>query len=80
MDPLFYFHHLQLAMWQSCDIVVKIGVVLDLLLLREDPVEPFHGDFVCVCVCVCLSLSLSLLFLILRVAFFCLIWEYLFVN
>ena len=52
MDPLFYFHHLQLAMWQSCDIVVKIGVVLDLLLLREDPVEPFHGDFV--------SLSLSL--------------------
>ena len=70
IDQLFYFHHLQLAMWQSRDIVVKIGVVLDLLLLREDPMEPFRGDFV----------SLSLLFLILRVAFFCLIWEYLFVN
>ena len=55
-------------MWQSYGIVVKIGVVLDVFLLREDPMEPFRGDFV------------SLLFIILRVAFFCLIWEYLFVN
>ena len=55
-------------MWQSYGIFVKIGVVLDVFLLREDPVEPFRGDFV------------SLLFIILRVAFFCLIWEYLFVN
>ena len=46
MDQLFYFHHLQLAIWQNCDIVVKIGVVLDLLLLRENPMEPFRGDFV----------------------------------
>ena len=55
-------------MWQNYGIVVKIGVVLDVFLLREDPMEPFRGDFV------------SLLFIILRVAFFCLIWEYLFVN
>ena len=33
-------------MWQNYGIVVKIGVVLDLFLLREDLVEPLHGDFV----------------------------------
>ena len=33
-------------MWQSYGIVVKIGIVLDFLLLREVPVEAFRGDFV----------------------------------